>query len=449
MESLLRKSLGEGGYQDIRFEDLVLNTIVFKGNKLEDITVSRERGGHARAISGGGWGTFSFSDPEQSRAAVEKALQASSLIPGNMELAEAPVLKKQVHSRPEVDPRGISLSDKKGLLESYNKLILGHKEIQSTEATYYELNRTKYFFNNEGTEIFQEQLLIGMTFRIIGRRGNLTQRTSLAIGGSPHYSYLHNREHLIEDKVRETQALLGADPVRAGNYTVILDPGSTGVFIHEAFGHLSEADNLANNPNLRKVMVLGHSFGPSFLNVLDDPTIPNLPGNFAYDDEGVSGEKTYLIKDGLLSGRLHSRETAWKLGEKPTGNCRAQNYTFAPVVRMTTTFIDNGPHSFENMVASIDNGLYLKGSAGGQTSGEFFTFATQLGYKIEQGKIGPMVRDAVLSGNLFTTLHNIEMIGSDLELNKAGGCGKDSQILRDVGHGAPHVKIRDLAIGGR
>ncbi len=449
MERTLGKSLGQKGYQDIRWEDLIQTSINFRGKELDSVASTRERGGLARVLSRGGWGTFAFSDPDNSTQAVNKALLAAEAIPGETKLAETPVVREKIAAKPEKDPREISLEEKKELVEHYNQLVLSHKGIQSTDARYYEIIRDKNFFSNEGSEIFQEQILTGIVIRIIARRDDVIQRTAIALGGSPHYNYLQGKEEEIEKKVKETLDLLDAEPVKAGSYDVILDPECTGVFIHEAFGHLSESDNLTNNPTLRQVMVMGREFGPSFLNVLDDPTIPNVPGYFIYDDEGVPGRKTHLIKDGKLNGRLHSRETAGKLGEETTGNCRATNFSFAPIVRMTTTFIDNGPHNFAEMLSSIEDGLYLKGAAGGQTSGDYFTFGTQIGYRIKNGKIGSMVRDATLSGNLFTTLENIEMVGNDLDLSRAGGCGKGGQILLDVGHGAPHVKIRDMAIGGR
>lgn len=449
MERALGKSLGQKGYQDLRWEDLVQSSIHFKGRELHSTASNRERGGLARVLTRGGWGTFAFSDIDNATQAINRALMSSEAIPGSTRLAPAPTFQERINARSEKDPRGIALAEKKDLLEHYNQLILSYPDIQSTEARYYEINREKYFFNNEGTDIYQEQLLTGIVLRIIARRDNIIQRTSLALGGSPHYNYLLDQEEKVKEKVRETLDLLEAEPVKGGTYNVILDPECTGVFIHEAFGHLSESDNLANNPTLQQVMVMDREFGPSFLNVIDDPTIPDVPGHFIYDDEGVPGKKTHLIKDGKLMGRLHSRETAGKLEEDITGNCRAQDFSFPPLVRMTTTFIDNGPHDFQEMLAGIDDGLYLKGAAGGQTSGDYFTFGTQVGYRIKNGKIGPMVRDATLSGNLFTTLKNIERVGNDLSLSRSGGCGKGGQILVDVGHGAPHVQIREMAIGGR
>lgn len=449
MEDVLRKGLGDDGYQDIRFEDLETTNINFMGKELDGISMSRQRGGHARALLGGGWGTFSFSREQEIPIAMDNALQASRLIPGSLEMAPAPVVQDTVTVQTDSDPRQINIKEKKELLEFYNNLALSHETIHTTRAVYREILRQKHFFNNEGTEIFQEQLLVSIQMALIARKDNIIQRVGLSLGGSPHFSSLQGQESIIEEKIKEVRDLLNAESAQAGNYTVILDPECTAVFVHEAFGHLSESDNLSNNPSLQKVMELGREFGPPILNIVDDPTIPDVPGYFKYDDEGVKGTRKHLIKEGKLAGRLHSRETAAQLGEAITGNSRATDYTFPPVVRMSTTLIEQGPHTFEEMIADVDQGLYLKGASGGQTSGEFFTFGTHLGYKIQNGKIGPMIRDATLSGNLFTTLQNIEMIGNDMEISRSGGCGKANQLLFEVGMGSPHIKIRDMAIGGK
>jgi TldD protein len=134
--------------------------------------------------------------------------------------------------------------------------------------------------------------------------------------------------------------LLKAPQAKGGEYTVVLDPILAGVFVHEAFGHLSESDHVYENKELRDVMVLGKRFGSPQLNIVDGARVKNLRGSYKYDDEGVPATKTYLIKKGILSGRLHSRETAAKMGEPLSGNARAINYRFPPIVRMTNTYID-------------------------------------------------------------------------------------------------------------
>ena len=161
-------------------------------------------------------------------------------------------------------------------------------------------------------------------------------------------------------------------------------------------------------------------------------------------------EKTYLIREGILSGRLHSRETAAKMGERPTGNARALGYQFQPVVRMTNTCIGAGETSFEDMIRDVKLGIYALDMVGGQTTMEMFTFSAAYGYMIRDGKVAELVRDVVLTGNVFETLMHIEMVGSDLEWSASGGgCGKGGQSPLPVGLGGPHVRMRDVVVGGR
>ena len=196
------------------------------------------------------------------------------------------------------------------------------------------------------------------------------------------------------------------------------------------------------------MMKLGRRFGPDFLNIIDQGDIPGECGHTPYDDEGVKGGRNYLIRDGLLVGRLHSRETAGKMGEAPTGNARAMNAEFRPIVRMTNTFIEGGDTSFESMIEDIENGIYACGFLGGNTDLERFTFSSACAYKIEKGKITTPLRDVILSGNVFETMHNINKIGDDRTLfGGLGGCGKGSQYPLPVSDGSPHICIKNVLVG--
>jgi len=212
---------------------------------------------------------------------------------------------------------------------------------------------------------------------------------------------------------------------------------------------LSEADFVYQNEPLKQVMVLGKRFGGKHLNIVDDATIPGLRGSYKYDDEGTPASKTYLIHEGILVGRLHSKETAARMGEKPTGNARAINYLFPPIVRMTNTFIESGGASFEEMLGEIKEGVYVRNWYGGMTSLEMFTFSAGEAYTIQNGKLAGLLRPVVLTGNVFVTLSNIDAIGSDLDMNQGGGCGKGGQFPLPVSNGSPHIRIRHCVIGGR
>ncbi|MEE9605335.1 MAG: TldD/PmbA family protein, partial [Candidatus Scalindua sp.] len=186
------------------------------------------------------------------------------------------------------------------------------------------------------------------------------------------------------------------------------------------------------------------------LSIVDDGTLEGEAGYNKYDSEGTPTQKTYLIKDGILTSRLHSRETAAKMNESPTGNARAINYAHEPIVRMTCTYMEPRSWTFEDMLANTDDGIYAIGSLGGQTNTEMFTFSAEEAYQIRGGKLCEKIRDVVLTGNVFETLMNIDAIGNDLTLyGGLGGCGKGGQSPLRVSDGGPHIRIRNVTIGGR
>jgi TldD protein len=228
-----------------------------------------------------------------------------------------------------------------------------------------------------------------------------------------------------------------------------LDPVLAGVFVHEAFGHLSESDFVYENERLRELMTLGKQFGDRELNIIDTAMLPGLRGSYKYDDEGVPAVKTYLVREGKLVGRLHSRETAARMKEKPTGNARAVSYRYPPIVRMSNTYIEPGKASFADMIGDIKEGIYARNWYGGTTSMEMFTFSAGEAYMIRNGKIAEALRPVVLTGNVFDTLKNIDAIGDDLEMNQGGGCGKGGQMPLPVSNGSPHIRIRRCLVGGR
>jgi len=185
------------------------------------------------------------------------------------------------------------------------------------------------------------------------------------------------------------------------------------------------------------------------LTVVDDGSLPGGRGTHPYDDEGTPTRRTELIRDGILAGRLHCRETAARMGERPTGNARASSYRYPPIVRMTNTYIEPRDAPFEEMIADIELGVYACDVFGGETVLENFSFSAAYAYMIRQGQIAEMVKDVILSGNLFTTLASIDAIGDDLTWLPSGTCGKGRQRALTVGIGAPHIRIQDVLIGGR
>lgn len=440
-------------YGELRLEELEVTSISFRGKELEELSVSKSRGGNIRILGRYGWGFVSFNDISHKSIEdyFDQAYTASNLILGeDLEIEYSGPVVDRVIVPMKKDFRGIPLEEKKKLLEEYNNIMLSFSpKIQSTQVRYSDRFTRRYFVNTEGVDVVQERGDIAGVLFALAKEGDLVEQYHYSLGGIDGFQViegLHDKAlHTAEMAVR----LLSAPVVKGGEYTVVLDQRLAGVFIHEAFGHLSEADHVYENEKLKELMVIGKRFGPDFLNVVDDPTYPGLRGSYKYDDEGVLSRKTYLIKNGILSGRLHSRETARKMGESVTGNARAINYRFQPIVRMSNTYIEPGIYSFEDLISDIKYGIYAVGAYGGQTSMEMFTFSAQEGYIIENGKLGDLLRDVVLTGNVFTTLQNIEGIGNDLEFSQGGGCGKGGQSPLPVSTGSPHIRIRNVVVGGR
>jgi len=284
----------------------------------------------------------------------------------------------------------------------------------------------------------------------IARDGDNVQTSHQSLSNQVGFELAQGLEESVLKVAQRSVDLLDAKTVTGGVYPVVIDQELAGVFIHEAFGHLSESDFVYENPRAQEMMVLGRRFGKDFLNVFEDGSIPGIRGTHQFDDEGVPTRRNYLIKNGILVGRLHSRETASKMGEPVTGNARALNYRFPPIVRMTNTAIENGEMPFEEMIKDIKLGIYACGAYGGQTSLENFSFSSAYAYMIRDGRIAEMVKDVILAGNLFATLMNIDAIGNDFKwINSAGGCGKGDQYPLPVSFGSPHIRIQDVVIGGK
>jgi TldD protein len=348
------------------------------------------------------------------------------------------------------DFRDISLAEKKALAERYNQVMQGYSpKVIDTYGIYLDAFSHLILANSEGTYIEQDKPSVVIGAYATARDGDNVQQSHETLASTQGYEYVLDKDEMARRAAQKAVELLDARPVKAGQYTVIADQMLAGVFIHEAFGHLSEADFVYENPKAREMMTLGRRFGKGILNAFDDGSIPNLRGTTLYDDEGTPARRNWLIRDGELVGRLHSRQTAAKMGESASGNARAINYRFAPIVRMTNTAIENGTTSFDEMIKDIELGIYACDAYGGQTQLENFSFSSGYAYMIRNGKLAEMVKDVILSGNLFTTLENIDAIGNDFKwLNTGGGCGKGNQSPLPVGMGAPHIRIQNVVIGG-
>lgn len=429
----------------VRLEQSQGTNILIRSGKVETLSTGTSVGGQIRACYRGGWGFASFNDLDSLSTKMAQTIEAAQWL-GQEETTLAPVEPVQATiSVTEHQP--IPLDRKLALCRHYDEGLQG-ENISSTSVRYGDSCQQVLLITSEGTRIKQAWADWEMRFAATARSGDQVQVARETIGSRRSFDDLLNFDRQVSACAERARTALTLPVIQGGTYTVVIDPILAGLFVHEAFGHLSEADMVYENPEMLEVMTIGRKFGSPDLQIFDGAALQSHRGSYAYDDEGVPATITPLIQDGILVGRLHSRETAGKLGEKPTGNARCLDYHYPPIVRMTNTWIGRGKTPVPDLFQDIPLGVYAANWKGGMTNGEMFTFTAGEAWMIRNGKLAEPVRDVTLSGNVFQTLADIEAIGDDFYWDESGGCGKGGQNGLAVGCGSPSLRIRNVVIGG-
>ncbi|MDB9348902.1 TldD/PmbA family protein [Nodularia spumigena] len=438
-------------YLVIRLEQSEGTDILLRGDQVETLSEGIAIGGHIRACYKGGWGFTSFNQLASIKERIEEAIAAARMV-GDEKTILAPIEPVQAVCQLPLtgsDPRKIPVWQKKELCDRYTDILKSvDPRITTTSVRYNDSAQKVIIATSEGTLIQQSWVDMEMRFAATARNGETVQTGKETTGSRTAYEDLTALDEQVKGAAQRAIAALTIPTVKGNTYTVVIDPILTGLFVHEAFGHLSEADMAYENPDLLEVMTIGRRFGTEELQIFDGAAPEGHRGSYFYDDEGTPSTTTQLIKDGILVGRLHSRETAGKLEEAPTGNARCLNYHFNPIVRMTNTWIQRGKTPVADLFSDIKSGVYARNWLGGMTNGEMFTFSAGEAWMIRNGKIAEPVRDVTLSGNAFQTLADIEAIGDDFYWDESGGCGKSGQNGLAVGCGGPSLRIRDVVVGG-
>ena len=436
----------------MRLEEARATRLQYRGKEIEEVGTTASLGGNVRALVKGAWGFVSFNDipglkdlKERVALAVRQARLAGK---EDSYWAALPPRVDIEPSQAQPSPVALPLAQKKELLDQYTDVILSTPGVQTSIATYSDGQKQTIFASSQGSYIAQERTDVALRVSALARDGGEVQQASLSVGSRGDFSQIAGLHSQIGELARRAVEMLKAPQVKSGEYTVVLDPVLAGVFVHEAFGHLSESDFLYENPPLQEVMLLGRKFGEKHLNIVDDATIPSLRGSYKYDEEGTPARKNDLIREGVLVGRLHSRETAGKMGEPPSGNARAVDWRFPPIVRMSNTLIEPGQATLEDLLSEISEGVYVRNWHGGTTSMEMFTFSAAEAFMVRRGRIAELLRPVVLTGNVFITLGLIDGLARDLDMNQGGGCGKGAQYPLPVSNGSPHLRIRRCLVGG-
>lgn len=437
-------------FHDTRIIKSRSTAIVLDNGEIKEISNNFSSGAAVRALNDGSWGFVSQDNPESLDEALKLAERLAEAVRSKSPrspLKLAKIENPSLTNLPKIkeDFRDIPIDEKVKLLAEIEKSAR-IEGIKSTNAVYSESEITVRYSSSEGLDCEYTLSRIGFAISAIAYSEGVYQIGRESRFGVMGFEFFkkHDAFELARKAASTAIELLSAKTPKAGAYPVILDQELAGVFIHEAVGHAVEADHvLEGNSILADKM--GENIASPLITVYDDPSLHEF-GYYPFDDEGTESKRTTVIEKGVLKSFLHSRETAGKLGGV-SRNSRAQGYA-RPIIRMSNTFMANGEMKFEEMLGELKNGIYLKGSRGGQVNpGEgVFQFNAERGFLVENGEITTPLRDVSLSGHTLEILNNVLAVGNDLEL-RSGRCGKAGQLV-PVSDGAPHALVRKATVGG-
>jgi len=436
-------------YTDVRLEDVSVSEITYQNGELMQNLKRNTKGGFIRIFDGKRWYYSSTTDVDNIQEEINKlALMAEE----NENILKHPVVEKFEVNKGEYlqfkenDILNISQEEKLELLKSYFPLVENREEIKMWKAIYVDRKITKEFYSSKGANLKFDYQTCAVVYRYSLNIDGKTLDSSYD-KTTTDFNKLKNLKEEIEKTIsRDIEYTKHTKPVTPGKYTVIFAPIATGVFTHESFGHKSEADFMVGDETMMKEWSIGKKVGADNLSIIDYGDILGS-GFVPFDDEGTKAKKTYLIKDGILAGRLHSSVTAESLKEETTGNARAKDFEFEPIVRMTTTYIEAGDKTKEELFAEVKEGIYIEEINHGSGMSTF-TIAPRISYMIRDGKIAEPVNIAVISGNVMETLYNIDGISNEVELMSfsLGGCGKFEQFPLPVGFGGPYIRVNNITV---
>jgi TldD protein len=457
LRRILDAALQTGGdFADLFLEYRVYNSIHMEEDLIKETSESISLGLGIRVWSGEKTG-YGFTNDLAFDKILRAARSAAAIASSEGTTAAAAGLIRatsplSVYPLREAPHRG-DLTGKIGLVkDAYAACQSHHPAVKKVKAGLQDQIQYVTIVNSEGLLISDARPLVKLTCVAIAEKGVAREYGYSGGGGRVGLEYFaENLSPAVigREAAREAVQLLDARDAPAGEMPVVLSPGHAGVFIHEAVGHLLEADF-----NRKKTSVfwnkMGRRVGTSLVSIYDDPTIPGFRGSYAVDDEGTVPSKTPLIEKGVVVGLLQDRLSARLMGKTPTGHGRRQDYTDYPIPRMANTFIAAGEDDPAEIIRSVRKGFYADQFSGGQVedSGKF-TFSVTSGFLIEEGRLTAPVKQATLIGSNVEILKRVEMVGSDLTFGlQTGSCGKEGQDV-PVTDGCPTIKISRMTVGGR
>lgn len=428
-------------YGEIRLEIKQKEGFSFRNMTLENLTTCYELGGMVSVFHNSNWAHVSFNSIKDITTAITVAEQITYLyIKGNNSLV--PVFKNEYYDNKKfVDE--LSLKERKDIISNCYEAIIRNDSIVKCNLVYSKTKYEKSMVSTEGTYIYQKKEEDILNIELSNRTNNTKAITKSCQG----FQGLGDITIFIDDALYDLNETIIQNDSLSGKYPVILSGDLAGVFFHEAFGHMCEADNVIHNRFLQTKIYKGSKITNSKLTIIDDPSLMGHSGSYLYDDEGIRSKSTCVLRDGVFEQMLHNRNTSQLLNEVPNGHGRAVNYNDLPIVRMSNFCISPGEYSLKDLINSTELGLFALGNQSGQTKSDQFLFVPKKCYLIKDGEIRYRIPVKFFKGNTFEAMNDINLT-KEMVWNENGYCNKLKQDLLPISIHSPNVKLNNILVGG-
>jgi TldD protein len=446
-------------YVELRYQDKYLANLRYRDGELSSTTGSRE-GICIRVLVDGSWGLAASNKLQKEEIsiilnkAVKMAKGSADKKDSKIKLAEVEIIDEEAISPRKIDLQDISIEEKIQKLIEASKVIPEFDMVKSYSINYNEISDRRITVTNEGTRVeWYDMKPTLSTMAVAIEEGKMASgMTSWSHTCGGEFFDLHPIDEVMRISAEKATKLVKAPLPPSGVTNILLDPQLVGVLAHEAIGHTAEADMVAAGSFTKGK--LGQEVCDERINLVDSPTLKgsNWEGSgwLPFDDEGVRGKKSYIIKDGVMTSYLTNREFAAQFGVEATGNARAYTFIDEPIVRMRNTYIESGDLSMEELYEAVGKGYLLRSLQNGQadSSSEFMFGAVEC-FAIKNGELTEdLYQNPVLTGNAFDVLNNIVGIGKDFDTNLGSGfCGKEQRAKVDGG--GPHLAVKAMLAGGQ
>ncbi len=436
-------------FSDVRTEDVFSTALTYVDGAWEVNRVRREKGALLRVYDGKMWYYAVTTDLDRLQEELDGL---AAMATPNPDILADPIVKRLQSNRDRVmryegrRETDVPHARKEELVRHCHDLVAGQEGVAVATVRLADEYRVKHIQSSLGCDVEWDYQACGLRAQFTLKVGD-APLTECKTFYANHFDDLNvTDEAILAEYRRAMDFAKHAVPVKPGQYPVILSPEVAGVFAHESFGHKSESDFMLGDESMMKEWAMGTKVASDLLSIYDDGAEMGS-GYLPYDDEGVRKTRSWLIRDGVLAGRLHSAATAAALDEADTGNARAVSFEFEPIVRMTSTCIGPGTQTKEELFAGVKEGVYIHDYTYG-TGMSTFTIAPTMAWMIRDGKLAEPVRVSVISGSVMDTLHLIDGLSDQVEVTSSvfGGCGKMEQFPLRVSFGGPYVRVSAMNV---